>query len=131
MLRTTDHHVAPTPVLPAVLAGSDPLLQLQFETKPPSGPGATRCLSHPSQLSLRGIPVMCSACRARRDWLLINHGRNVWVRCRCSNQWLEPEISRADFDSMIAVPDGTTYASVEQGLAALGFDGAFAGTYLE
>ena len=39
-----------------------------------------------------GIPVMCTACRARRDWLLINHGRNVWIVCRCSNQWLEPEI---------------------------------------
>ncbi|MEE1763601.1 hypothetical protein [Streptomyces sp. SP18BB07] len=131
VLRTTDHHVEPPPVLPAIPAGSAPLLQLQFETQSPSGPGATRCLSHPPELSLRGIPVMCSACRARRDWLLINHGRNVWVRCRCSNQWLEPEISRADFDSMIVIPDGTTYASVEQGLAALGFDGAFTGIYLE
>ena len=32
---------------------------------------------------------------------------------------------------MIAIPDGTTYPSVGQGLIALGFDGAFAGTYLE
>lgn len=131
MLRTTNHYIEPIPVLPAAPAGSDPLLQLQYETQPPSGPCATRCLSHPPVLSLRGIPVMCSDCRARRDWLLINHGRNVWVRCRCSNQWLEPEISRADFDAMIAIPDGTTYASVEQGLAALGFDGAFAGAYLD
>ncbi|MET9205507.1 hypothetical protein ACFVG1_00340 [Streptomyces bacillaris] len=75
--------------------------------------------------------MTCTACRARRDWLLINHGRNVWVCCRCSNQWLEPEISRADFDALIAIPDGTIYPSVEQGLAALGFDGAFAGTYLD
>ncbi|WP_254648452.1 hypothetical protein [Streptomyces sp. GbtcB6] len=131
VLRTTNHHVEQTPVAPAAPGGSDPLLQLQYETEPPSGPGATRCLSHPPELSLCGIPVMCSACRARRDWLLINHTRNVWVRCRCSNQWLEPEISRADFDALIAIPDGTTYPSVEQGLIALGFDGAFAGTYLE
>ncbi|MFC9245531.1 hypothetical protein ACFT7S_16360 [Streptomyces sp. NPDC057136] len=34
------------------------------------------------------------------------------------NQWLEPEISRADFDAVIAMPDGTTYPSVEHGLAA-------------
>ncbi|WP_239481761.1 hypothetical protein [Streptomyces sp. CS014] len=74
--------------------------------------------------------MTCTACRARRDWLLINHGRNVWVCCRCSNQWLEPEIGRADFDALIAIPDGTIYPSVEQGLAALGFDGAFAGMYL-
>ncbi|MEV4864583.1 hypothetical protein [Streptomyces ossamyceticus] len=131
VLRTTDKHVEPTPVPPAAPAGSDPLPQLQYETQSPSGPGATRCLSHLPELSLRGIPMLCSACQARRDWLLINHGRNVWVRCRCGNQWLEPEISRADFDAMIAIPDGTTYPSVEQGLIALGFDGAFAGTYLE
>ncbi|MCX5449846.1 hypothetical protein [Streptomyces nigrescens] len=131
VLRTTDRTAAPAPVLPILPAGPDPLLQLEHEMQPPSGPGATRCLSHPDKLALRGIPVRCSACRARRDWLLINHGRNVWIVCRCSNQWLEPEISRTDFDALIAIPGGTTYPSVEQGLAALGFDGAFAGTYFE
>ena len=131
MLRTTDRPTEPAPVLPALPVGTDPLLQLEYETQPPSGPGVTRCLNHPRELALRGIPVTCTACHARRDWLLINHGRNVWIVCRCSNQWPEPEISRADFDALIATPDGTTYPSVEQGLAALGFDGAFAGTYLE
>ncbi|MFD7121056.1 hypothetical protein ACFWAA_29045 [Streptomyces sp. NPDC059922] len=131
VLRTTDDRpTEPKPVLPILPAGTDPLLQLDTQTQPPGGPGATRCLSHPRELALRGIPVMCTTCQARRDWLLINHGRNVWVCCRCSNQWLEPEITRADFDALIAIPDGTTYPSVEQGLAALGFDGAFAGTYL-
>ncbi|MEW2434143.1 hypothetical protein AB0952_08170 [Streptomyces caniferus] len=131
VLRTTDRTAEPAPVLPTLPAGTDPLLQLEYEIQPPSGPGATRCLSHPAELALRGIPVRCSACRARRDWLLINHGRNVWIVCRCSNQWLEPEISRTDFDALIAIPDQRTYPSVEEGLAALGFDGAFAGTYLE
>lgn len=74
---------------------------------------------------------MCSACRARRDWLLINHGRNVWIRCRCSNQWLEPEITRADFDAMFASPNVESYPSLQQALIALGFDGALAGAYLE
>ena len=78
MLRTTDRPVEPTPAPTTSPAGTDPLLQLEYETQPPSGPGATRCLNHPRELSLRGIPVMCSTCRARRDWLLINHGRNVW-----------------------------------------------------
>ncbi|QMU73551.1 hypothetical protein GXP74_02785 [Streptacidiphilus sp. P02-A3a] len=116
--------------MPALPAGTDPLLQLEYQTELPSGPGATRCLRHPAELSLRGVPAMCTACRARRDWLLINHSRNVWIVCRCSNQWLEPEISRADFDALIDIPDGTIYPSVEHGLAALGFDGAFAGIYL-
>ncbi|MFJ5938584.1 hypothetical protein [Streptomyces sp. NPDC093071] len=130
VLRTTNHTTKPAPVPPLLPAGTDPLLQLQHEMRPADGPGATRCVSHPHELALGGIPVMCSACRARRDWLLINHGRNIWVRCRCGNQWLEPEISRPDFDALIAGPYGTTYPSVEEGLVALGFDGAFAGVYL-
>ncbi|MFE3860258.1 hypothetical protein ACFXPT_07460 [Streptomyces goshikiensis] len=130
VLRTTDPTTEPAPVLPVLPAGTDPLLGLQNEMQPADGPGETRCVSHPHELALGGIPVMCSDCRARRDWLLINHGRNVWVRCRCGNQWLEPEISRADFDAQIASPYGTTYPSVEEGLVALGFDGVFAGIYL-
>ncbi|MFD9292731.1 hypothetical protein ACFWBV_31555 [Streptomyces sp. NPDC060030] len=131
VLRTTDRTTDPAPALPVLPAGADPLLKLQYETQPADGPGTTRCVSHPHELTLGGIPAMCSVCRARRDWLLINHGRNVWIRCRCSNQWLEPEISRAHFDALIDGPHGTTYPSVEEGLIALGFDGVFAGIYLE
>lgn len=131
MLRTTDRttELAPAPlVLPT---DTVPVLQFQDETRPADGPCAIRCVGHSRELALDGIPVLCSACRARRDWLLINHGRNVWIRCRCGNQWLEPEINRADFDALIGGPHGTTYPSVEAGLHALGFDGAFAGIYLE
>lgn len=106
-------------------------LQPHVEPQVPDGPDAVRCLSHPHELHLRGMPLICRACKARRDWLLINQGRHVWVCCRCSNQWLEPEISRADFDALIAIPDVTTYPTVQQCLTALGFDGALAGTYLE
>ncbi|MFI9626457.1 hypothetical protein [Streptomyces sp. NPDC052042] len=131
VLRTTHSPAEPATAQSADRVGVDPLLQLQYETQPPSGPGVTRCLNHPRELDLRGIPVRCSACRARRDWLLVNYRRDVWVVCRCSNQWLEPEISRTDFDALIGIPDGTVYPSLQHGLAALGFDGAFAGTYLE
>ncbi|WP_236062115.1 hypothetical protein [Actinacidiphila acididurans] len=74
--------------------------------------------------------MMCSACDARRDWLLINRGRDVWVRCRCGHQWLEPEIRRADYDAMIATPESITYPTIEQAMLALGFDGSFASVYL-
>ena len=132
MLRTTDHTTEPAPAtLPPAPVGSDPLLQLQYETEPPRGPAAARCVNYSRELSLRGIPAMCTACRARRDWLLINQGRHVWIRCRCSHQWLEPEISRADFDAMITDPHYTTYPSVQQAMTALGFDGSFAGIYLK
>ncbi|MFI5662270.1 hypothetical protein [Streptomyces sp. NPDC051684] len=126
--RTTNRATEPAPALPV---DTDPLMQLQYETRAVDGPGAIRCVGHARELALGGIPVMCPACRARRDWLLINHGRNVWIRCRCGNQWLEPEISRADFDALIGGPDGATYPSVEEGLVALGFDGVFVGIYLE
>ncbi|GAA2273336.1 hypothetical protein GCM10010368_48400 [Streptomyces roseiscleroticus] len=131
MLRTTDRTTEPAPALPVLPSDTDDLLQLQHETRPAGGPGVTRCVGHPRELALGGMPVMCSVCRARRDWLLINHGRDVWIRCRCGNQWLEFEISRADFDALIGGPDGTTYPSVQAGLVALGFDGVFAGIYLE
>ncbi|MGV9318223.1 hypothetical protein [Streptomyces sp. NPDC003660] len=131
VLRTTAPTTEPTPAPPVLPDGTDPLLRLKYESQQGVGPGATRCLSHPHELAFGGIPATCTACRARRDWMLINHGRNVWIRCRCSNQWLEPEISRADFDAMIDSPDVTNYPSVEHCLVALGFDGALAGTYLE
>lgn len=123
MLRTT-HRATELPALPAC---SDPLSQLQDESQPVDGPGAIRCVGHPQELSLGGMPVTCSACRARRDWLLINHSRNVWIRCRCGNQRLEPEISRAHFDTLIASPYGTRSHSVTDALAALGFDSVYLG----
>ncbi len=89
-----------------------------------------RGLSHPQELTLRGIPVLCSACGAGRDWLLINRGRDIWIRCRCAEQWLEPEITRADYEAMLTCPAGTTYPTVQRALLALGFDGSFSGAYL-
>ncbi|MFB7124557.1 hypothetical protein [Kitasatospora sp. NPDC056273] len=132
MTRTTENTTtAPAPITTPVPAGSDPLLQLEYETQTPSGPEAVRGLLHPAELALCGIPVTCSACRARRDWLLLNHRRNVWVRCRCGNEWLEPEITRKDFDAMIANPTWTHHPDTDAARVALGFDGTFAGIYLD
>ncbi|MFF5721399.1 hypothetical protein [Streptomyces buecherae] len=128
--KTTERTTAPRPALPARLDAPSTPPRPQFDPQPRNGPDVTRCLTHPHALTLRGIPALCSACDARRDWLLINHRRNVWICCRCNNQWLEPEITRADFDALITMPAITSYPSVEQGLVALGFDGAFTGTYL-
>lgn len=131
VLRTTDHPTEVPTAPPAAPADSDPLLQLRYETCDASGPSALRYLRHPQGVALRGIPVMCTACRARRDWLLMNEGRNTWVFCRCGTEWHEPEITRAAFEALTCLPDTTAYATVEQALAAMGFDGSFAGIYLE
>ncbi|MBM9508029.1 hypothetical protein [Actinacidiphila acididurans] len=130
VLRTTNEQAEPAAAPLPLPPGSDPLLRLQHETQPLSGPDVTRCTGHPRELPLRGIPVMCPACQARRDWVLINHRRNVWIGCRCGHQWLEPEITRADFDGLLTTSNCTTYPSLEQALTAHGFDGSFAGTYL-
>jgi hypothetical protein len=131
VLRTTDHPTEAPPAPPATPVGSDPLLQLRYENRDGSGPHALRYIRHPQEIALRGIPVMCPACRARRDWLLMNEGRNTWVFCRCGTEWHEPEITRAAFEALTRLPDTTAYTSVEQALAAMGFDGGFAGIYLE
>nr|WP_223242643.1 hypothetical protein [Streptomyces sp. CBMA123] len=104
---------------------------MEYETQTPSGPEVVRGLLHPAELALRGMPVTCSACRAGRDWLLLNHRRNVWVRCRCGNEWLELEITRKDFDAMIANPTWTHHPDTDAARVALGFDGTFAGIYLD
>jgi hypothetical protein len=127
----TEHPAEALLAPPAAFAVGDPLLQLGYEHQAASGPRALRYLRYPQQLALRGIPVMCSACGARRDWLLMNQGRNTWIFCRCATHWHEPEITRAAFDALTCLPDTTTYATVEQALTAMGFDGSFTGIYLE
>jgi hypothetical protein len=128
VLDTTDRRTATTTTAPP--ASDAPLRQPAYQPEPPTGPLAIRCINHPREISLRGIPVVCLACRARRDWLLINQGRTVWVRCRCGAQRAEPEITRADFDALVSTSEGTTYSSVEDAIVAAGFDGALAGIYL-
>nr|BFD94049.1 hypothetical protein KitaXyl93_54090 [Kitasatospora sp. Xyl93] len=132
MPRTTEQTTTPAPITAPTPTSTDPLLQLKYETQPPSGPEAVRLVQCPTELALRGIPVTCSGCRARRDWLLINHRRHVWIRCRCGAEWLEPEITRRDFDAMLAAnPSWTHYRTLAEAQIALGFDGIFAGLYLE
>jgi hypothetical protein len=131
VLRTTDHLREAPPTPPAAPASSDPMLQLRYEPPDASGPSALRYLRHPPELALLGIPVRCPACQARRDWLLMNQGRNTWIFCRCGSEWHEPEITRAAFEALAHLPDTTVYATVEQALTAMGFDGSLAGIYLE
>lgn len=125
MSRTTAYRPEPAVAVPATVPAEN------HQPEPPADPLGIRGLSHPHELPLRGIPAMCSACGARRDWLLINRGRDVWIRCRCAHQWPEPEITRAGFEAMIALPACTTYPTTQVAMLALGYDGSFAGVYLE
>jgi hypothetical protein len=53
------------------------------------------------------------------------------VYCRCGTRRLEPEITRAAFEALVGLPDTVVYSTVAAALAAMGFDGSFAGMYLE
>ena len=59
MLRTTTRTTEPAPALPVLPTGTDPLLQLQAETRPADGPGAIRCVGHSRELAL-GEQNACS-----------------------------------------------------------------------
>ncbi|WP_435128744.1 hypothetical protein [Actinacidiphila sp. bgisy144] len=121
-LRTNNHPSDARTAPAATPAGGDPLLQLQYEPEPHSGPRAIHYIRHPQELTLRGIPVMCAFCRDRRDWLVMNEGRNVFIQCRCNNRCHEPEITRADFLALTRLPDTTTYASMKESVAAMGWE---------
>lgn len=88
-----------------------------------------RCTEHPDELRARGIPIRCTSCSARRDWLVILHRSNVWIRCRCAYQWHEPLLTADEFDRLSAGPPDRYWPSFDQAVASMGFDGTLRGTY--
>ncbi|WP_236244021.1 hypothetical protein [Streptomyces sp. CC210A] len=115
-------------VLPET-AADDPLLRLQRETRLGDGLIRLRATTHPEEIRIGGILVMCPACGARRDWMVICDRSEISIRCRCAHQWVEPELTRADYEAVIDV-GGQDYPSLEAVAQAVGYDGTLAGTYL-
>ncbi|GAA1964005.1 hypothetical protein [Kitasatospora viridis] len=89
-----------------------------------------RAVRYPDPLDARGIPITCSRCGARRDWLLLNVRDQVFVRCRCANEWHEPDLTRAFIDLHFTAPEDEwqRWDDYETGMRALAFDGLLAGT---
>lgn len=119
----------PTALPPSRTPDDDPLLRLQEEMEPEFEVELC-CTTHPEPLAITGIPIMCPQCGARRDWMVICYHAQVSIRCRCAHQWHEPELTRADFETMIAT-GGTDYPDLEAAAQAIGYDGTLAGTYLD
>ncbi|WP_327157688.1 hypothetical protein [Streptomyces tubercidicus] len=115
-------------VLPLAKSADDPLLRLQAETQP-YGQVHLRCTTHPEEITITGITVMCPRCSARRDWMVICDRNTVSIRCRCSHQWVERELTRQDFERMIDC-GGEYFPSLEAAAQSAGYDGTLAGTYL-
>lgn len=116
-------------VLPETALGDDPLLRLQQELQLVDGNIGLRATTHPEEIVITGIPVMCPQCGARRDWMVICDRNEISIRCRCAHQWVERELTRADYEAMIDV-GGQDYPSLGAAAQAAGYDGMFAGIYL-
>ncbi|MGW2087558.1 hypothetical protein [Streptomyces sp. NPDC001880] len=124
----SEDHRTRRAVLPET-AANDPLLRLQKETRLGDVIIRVRATTHPEEIRIGGILVMCPACGARRDWMVICDRSEISIRCRCARQWVEPELTRADYEAMIDV-GGQDYPSLEAAAQAVGYDGTLAGTYL-
>lgn len=93
-----------------------------------TGPHRTviRVVPHPDELRPCGLAITCLRCGAARDWLLLNVLSQVFVRCRCSHEWPEPALTRADFDASFTRVE-RTWDSFDEAITALAFDGLLAG----
>ncbi len=73
---------------------------------------------------------MYPKCCARRDWMVsCDVPGRVFLRRRCAHQWHEPELTRGDFDAMVADP-GQKYPDLEAVARDTGHDGTLAGSSL-
>ncbi|MFD6995075.1 hypothetical protein ACFWA5_02075 [Streptomyces mirabilis] len=116
-------------VLSEMAFGDDPLLRLQHEIQLGDSHVGLRATTHPEEIVITGLPVMCPQCGARRDWMVICDGNEISLRCRCAHQWIERELTRADYEAMIDI-GGQDYPSLEAAAEAAGYDGTLAGVYL-
>ncbi|MFF5636162.1 hypothetical protein [Streptomyces sp. NPDC012825] len=57
----------------------------------------------PDEIRIGGILVMCAACGARCDWMVVRDRSEISIRCRRAHQWGEQEPTRADYEAMIDV----------------------------
>ncbi|MFE0765320.1 hypothetical protein [Streptomyces smyrnaeus] len=126
-MRVIINDQQPRTTVPDTPPGDDPLLRLQQETE--EDHPRIRFTTHPEPITIAGITVMCPACGARRDWMVICDvpGR-LFLRCRCAHQWHEPELTRTDFDAMIDAPD-RKYPTLEAVARDIGYDGTLTGAY--
>ncbi|MFZ3470310.1 hypothetical protein ACODT4_14760 [Streptomyces sp. 2.9] len=80
-------------------------------------------------LSVDGEVFCCNECGAYRDWLVLNSGDRVWVRCRSGHEALVPGLD-GDWYAQNSGPIEGVFGSREEGLASFGYDGTFAGAIL-
>ncbi|MGK4581701.1 hypothetical protein [Kitasatospora sp. HPMI-4] len=96
--------------------------------EPEPGKPIIRAVPHAGELNPRGIVITCEHCKARRDWLLLNFGDQVFVRCRCSHEWPERDLTVDYFDQHYSHPE-KVWDDFDTAMTSAGYDGTFAGIY--
>ncbi|WP_412078826.1 hypothetical protein ACLF6K_36075 [Streptomyces xanthophaeus] len=96
---------------------------------PAAGDLAGSMMPYWAPLTVDGVVVSCSECGAYRDWLVLNSGDRVWVRCRSGHETPVPGLDAAWYERT-AGPVESLHASREDGETAFGYDGTFAGVIL-
>ncbi|MFD0279820.1 hypothetical protein ACFVHB_38830 [Kitasatospora sp. NPDC127111] len=99
-----------------------------FPTLSPDKP-VIRAVPHHDELNPRGTVILCEECKAGRDWLLLNVRQHVFVRCRCGHEWLEGDLTVEYFEQHFSAPE-IAWDDFETAMASTGYDGAWAGMYL-
>lgn len=92
----------------------------------PPGEALTRTMAHPDQLNPRGFLITCACCRATRDWLLVCVAQRVYIRCRCTHEWAEPDLDLETFESLFTHVEAV-WGNYDAAVRAAGFDGFLAG----
>ena len=87
----------------------------------------TRSIVHGGELCPRGFLITCAHCHATRDWLVVEVLAKVYIRCRCTHEWLEPDLNLDAFNDLFGEVD-RVWDSLPDVITSLGFDGLLAGT---
>ncbi|MEY9938590.1 hypothetical protein [Streptacidiphilus sp. MAP5-3] len=126
----TAHDSDPTfhPALPPAPDFHIPDLPFALNEIDPDRP-VIRTVPHAELLKSDGDLVMCAACAAQRDWLLLNVGDQVFIRCRCAHEWPESRLTRADFDELFSHVE-RVYPDFETAMRGMAFDGLLRGVYI-
>jgi hypothetical protein len=89
----------------------------------------TRTTLHPEELRPRGFLITCAYCEATRDWLIAEVLGKVYIRCRCTHEWLEPDLDLDTFNELFGEVN-QIWNNFNEAVTGFGYDGTFSGCYL-
>ncbi|CAM5323989.1 hypothetical protein SAVIM338S_00807 [Streptomyces avidinii] len=132
LIAAAEEPARPTPAStePSNMEPEDVELEIPAELHvPAAGDLAGSMMRYWAPLTVDGVVVSCAECGVYRDWLVLNSGGRVWVRCRSGHDTPVPGLDSAWYERTAGPVEGL-YTSREDGEASFGYDGTFAGVIL-